>query len=54
MWKLLYISLTVFWIWILQSEYIPQESREPSGADQETTDKDVNKVMKFLQDILLS
>ncbi|KAK7353122.1 hypothetical protein VNO80_18561 [Phaseolus coccineus] len=31
-----------------KSEYIPQESREPSGADQETTDKDVNKMRKRL------
>ncbi|XP_027942389.1 transcription factor TGA3-like isoform X4 [Vigna unguiculata] len=31
-----------------KSEYIPQESREPSGADQETTDKDVNKMRRRL------
>ncbi|TKY74335.1 Transcription factor TGA3 [Spatholobus suberectus] len=31
-----------------KSEYIPQESREPSGADQETTDKDVNKMLRRL------
>lgn len=56
MWNLDYKSYnSIFWIWILQSEDIPQESREPSGsgADQETTNKDVNKVLKFLQDIPL-
>ncbi|KAK8465216.1 hypothetical protein PHAVU_009G026900 [Phaseolus vulgaris] len=31
-----------------KSEYIPQESRELSGADQETTDKDVNKMRRRL------
>ncbi|XP_020212519.1 transcription factor TGA4 isoform X2 [Cajanus cajan] len=31
-----------------KSEYIPQESREPSGADQETTNKDVNKMLRRL------
>ncbi|KAK7311593.1 hypothetical protein RJT34_09838 [Clitoria ternatea] len=29
--------------------YIPHESREPSGADQETTNKDVNKVRRLAQ-----
>lgn len=56
MWNLDYKSYnSIFWIWILQSEDIPQESREPSGsgADQEATNKEVNKVMKFLQDISL-
>ncbi|KAL2339855.1 hypothetical protein Fmac_007795 [Flemingia macrophylla] len=31
-----------------KSEYIPQESREPSGADQETSNKDVNKMLRRL------
>ncbi|KAK7351159.1 hypothetical protein VNO77_10398 [Canavalia gladiata] len=31
-----------------KSEYIPHESREPSGADQETTNKDVSKVLRRL------
>ncbi|XP_027335573.1 transcription factor TGA3-like isoform X2 [Abrus precatorius] len=31
-----------------KSEYIPNESREPSGADQETTNKGVSKVLRRL------
>lgn len=46
MWKLDYI--TILWILILQSEYIPHEPREHSEAEQEITN---NKVMIFDQDI---
>jgi transcription factor TGA len=42
-WKLVHNSLLNF---LFQSEYVPHESREPSGDDQESTEEPAPKVIK--------